>query len=322
MTKRKTIAILFATGTVLSSLKSRSIVFVDSEGDMSKWLEAIPEIGLIASIEPHFMLSESATFGYDQTLELSAKIQELSTKVDGIVVLMRTENIVTQSALLNFLNQHLTIPVIMTGSVVSPQALTEGVLSDAFKKSVALSLKSNVINAVQVATRDFRGFGIMYGNRLIEPIRVQRDNVESLNIFSSIDGKYVGRVEFGISINQGKQSSTAVQLFSAFSRNIALYDSLLLTPEQLQDTMADVVIIKIRENEQLSDDLYMTARQLKQPVILYNYWYVLEHEGLATVSRVTESVLMAKCMWLLGQQLSKKEFEHKVAENTIGEILS
>jgi hypothetical protein len=101
-----------------------------------------------------------------------------------------------------------------------------------------------------------------------------------------------------------------------------LYDSLLLTSEQLKGTTADVVIIKIRENEQLSDDLYMTARQLKQPVILYNYWYVLEHEGLSTVSRMTESVLMAKCMWLLGQQLSKKEFEHKVAENTIGEILS
>jgi hypothetical protein len=59
MTKRKKIALIFATGTVLSSLKSRSIVFVDNESDIPKWLEAIPEIGLIAEIQPHFLLSES-----------------------------------------------------------------------------------------------------------------------------------------------------------------------------------------------------------------------------------------------------------------------
>ncbi len=322
MTKRKKIALIFATGTVLSSLKSRSIVFVDTESDIPKWLEAIPEIGLIADIEPHYFLSESATFSYDHTMQLSEKIHQLSGLVDGLVILMRTESIVAQATLLNFLNQNLTIPVILTGSVVSPQALTEGVLSEPFKKSVALSLKSNVINAIQVATRDFHGFGIMYGNRLIEPIRAKRENIENLNVFSSVDGKYVGRVEFGISLNQPKKSETQTQHFSAFSPNITVLDSAFLTTGSLQGLKTDAVIIKVKENERLSLELSEALRSLKQSVILYNYWYVLEHSGLVTVSRLTESSLLAKLMWLLSEKISTTEFKRKITENVIGEILS
>ncbi len=322
MGKRKKIALIFATGTVLSSLKSRSIVFVDSDTDMSKWLEAIPEIGLIADIQPHFFLSESATFGYDQTLVLSEKIQQLTAEVDGIVILMRTESIVSQSVLLNFLNQNLAIPVILTGAVVSPQALTEGVLSEVFKKSVALSLKSNVINAIQVATRDFHGFGIMYGNRLIEPVRVRRENIESLNIFAAADGKYAGRVEFGISLNQGKTTSRQPKHYQAFSRRVAILDSSLLTVDDLKKVTAEAVIIKIRENERLADDIHQAIRHLKQPVMLYNFWYVLEHSGLVTVARMTEASLLAKVMWLLALRPSKKDFERTITENVIGEILS
>jgi L-asparaginase/Glu-tRNA(Gln) amidotransferase subunit D len=322
MTKRKKIALIFATGTVLSSLKSRSIVFVDNESDIPKWLEAIPEIGLIAEIQPHFLLSESETFGYVHTLELSKKIHDLSQQVDGVVVLMRTESIIAQAVLLNFLNQNTKIPVIFTGAVVSPQALTEGVLSDAFKKNVALSLKSNAINAIQVAARDFHGFGIMYGNRLIEPVRARRENVESLNIFSSADNKYVGRVEFGISINQGKITAQPERHYNQFSSNITVIDSAILNVAYLKQLTTDAIIVKMRENERLSTAVTEALRHLKQPVILYNYWYVLEHPGLITVSRITDASVLAKVMWLIAERTSASAFKQGMQENIIGEVLS
>jgi L-asparaginase/Glu-tRNA(Gln) amidotransferase subunit D len=318
MTKRKKIALIFATGTVLSSLKSRSIVFVDNESDIPKWLEAIPEIGLIAEIQPHFLLSESETFGYVHTLELSKKIHDLSQQVDGVVVLMRTESIIAQAVLLNFLNQNTKIPVIFTGAVVSPQALTEGVLSDAFKKNVALSLKSNAINAIQVAARDFHGFGIMYGNRLIEPVRARRENVESLNIFSSADNKYVGRVEFGISINQGKITTQPERHYNQFSSNITVIDSAILNVAYLKQLTTDAIIVKMRENERLSTAVTEALRHLKQPVILYNYWYVLEHPGLITVSRITDASVLAKVMWLIAERTSASAFKQGMQENVIG----
>jgi L-asparaginase/Glu-tRNA(Gln) amidotransferase subunit D len=198
----------------------------------------------------------------------------------------------------------------------------EGVLSEDFKKSVALSLKSNVINALQVATRDFHGFGVMYGNRLIDPVRVRRENIESLNIFAASDGKYAGRVEFGISLNQSKKIDKEPKHYQTFSRRIAILDSALLTVDDLKTVSAEAVIIKIRENERLPDDIVLAVRHLKQPVILYNFWYVLEHPGLVTVARVTESSLLAKVMWLLAQHPSRKDFEHLIMENVIGEILS
>ncbi|MFH0874078.1 MAG: asparaginase domain-containing protein [Candidatus Komeilibacteria bacterium] len=321
MSKRKKIALIYSTGTVLSSLKNRSIVFVDSDSDIPKWLESIPEISLIADIEPQFFLSESATMGYSDTLRLSEQIDILRRQVDGIVILMRTESIIQQATLLNFLNQNVTIPVIITGAVVSPQALTEGVLSDISKKNVALSLKSNVINATQVATRDFHGFGLMYGNRLIEPVRAQRDNIEALNVFSSIDGNYAGRVEFGISLNQPKKADKPTKHYNNFSTNVTVIDSSFLTLGSLKNLTADAVIIKIRENEQLPLEVYEALRQLKQPVILYNYWYVLEHKGLIDISHITEESLLAKVMWLAADSKSTAAFYQRISENVIGELL-
>ncbi len=321
MAKRKKIALLFATGTVLASLKNRSIVFVDSESDIPKWMESIPEISLIADIEPHFFLSESATVGYDETLRLSELIDSLRRQVDGIVILMRTESIIAQATLLNFLNQNVNIPVIITGAVVSPQALAEGVLSDLSKKNATLSLKSNVINATQVATRDFQGFGIMYGNRLIEPVRAQRDNIESLNVFSSVDNNYAGRVEFGISLNQKKKVTAPAKHFSRFSTAVSIIDSSFLTAELIDQCSGEVVIVKMRENEQLSVPMVDKLKGLKQPVILYNFWYVMEHKGLIALSHITESSLIAKAMWLASEAKTARQFSDTIVENTIGEIL-
>ena len=322
MPKRKKIALIFATGTVLSSLKNRSIVFVDTDSDIPRWLESIPEISLIADIEPYFFLSESATLGYGETLRFSEQIEVLRRQVDGIVILMRTESIVPQATLLNFLNQNVAIPIVITGAVVSPQALVEGALSNLSKKNAALSLKSNVINAIQVAARDFRGLGIMYGNRLIDPVRAKRDNIETLNVFSSVDGKYAGRVEFGISLQPAKKPAQPVKHYGNFSANIAVIDSAFVTLDYLKDLKAAALIINMRENEQLPFELYEALRQLKQPVVLYNYWYVLEHNGLTAISRMTEDSLIAKVMWLAAETKSVTTFYQKIHDNVIGEMLS
>ncbi len=318
---RKKIGIIFATGTVLSIKNNKTIFFVESEDDADLWLKEMPELSIIADINPYFFMAESQSLVIQDIEKLAGLIDSLKGELDGFVLLVRADSLLPVAAGLSFLLQNFPKPVICTGSIVSPQALEEGRLSELSKRFTSLGLKSNVINAVQVATKELPKIAIMYGSKLLEPHKAIKKSLDSVNLFEAFDDEYLGKVEFSIKIDYKTPSTKAdYKKYQKLDPSIIVINSLFVNEDFIKNDKSKALIIEMRENEVFLENIRGLLADLHKPVILYNFWYVLEHRRLITISKMTKETLIAKVMWLLGQDLNKDDFTDLMMTNVIGEM--
>ncbi len=320
--KQRKIGLIFASGTALSSVKRKTVVFVDREEDIGQWLLEIPEISVMAQIEPIFFHPESEYFLEEKSVDLARFILSIHQKYDGLVVLTSADTTIRQSLLIGYMLQSVKIPIIFTGAPFSMKALEEGKLDTVGKKFAGFGLKSNVINAVQVATRDFERVAIMYGNRLLDPVKATRVSLSDLNIFSSTDGNYLGKVEFSIRLDEKQKLKiqTADESMIGFSSEVMVIDSARLPKfETINLGQTKILIIKVSENQRLSSVALKQLQQLPQFVLLYNYRYVLDQGSLPVISGLTDDALLTKCLWLSGVNSDKEQLLAGMKTSYLGE---
>src|SRR3989344_6002609 len=103
--QRKKIALIFATGSLVSIRNNKSIFFVDKESDIKQWLNEVTEISLLADIEPFFLLGESGFCGIDAIEKVVQVIRERQDTFDGFVVLVRGESMIQAAVAAEFMLQ-------------------------------------------------------------------------------------------------------------------------------------------------------------------------------------------------------------------------
>lgn len=308
------IALLFCGGSGI--ITDRGVLAVQQAKDMEAWLLAVPELALIADIEPVFV------FGGDPSEiqpklwpKLAREIFKRYYKFDGFVVTHGVDTMVYTAAMLSFMVQPHAKPIVFTGSPLvagagesKPQDLA-GLITD-YK---SLGVKANLINAMQVATMDVGEACIMFGNRLTRATHTVKSESASFNFFDAEGDTLLGKVDFGIKLlgPVRKRSEQKVKIFDSIDPNVQLaqlYPG--ATPDLLKSMIDSGVhgIIVRSFNTNLFPDSFRPALDLAYkrniPIVAHNP-FALElkkkKREYIVINDLTFETTFVKFMWALGQ---------------------
>lgn len=327
--KKKSIGLIFATGSVMSIAGNRSIFFIESEEDVKKWLSEIPELSVIADIQPLYLLGENNPFTIETIENIAQLINAHEAGLDGFVVLVRGENMIRAAVGIEFMLQGLAKPVVFTGSRYSPEAIAQ---QDTKKiiKTGGLGLRSNLINAAQIAIDDdFGRTAIMFGNKVIKPTKAVISSFYSMNLFKSVDEKYFGKVDFGITLDRQKADTDERNFSTRLSRDVACVESASLVVNQHNATSirkgskpAKTLLVRMRENEKLTAELAQYLKRIYNTIFAFNENFtVTQPEGVVPLSRMTWNTVVIKALWAQANTPNREEFIALMQREIIGESL-
>lgn len=181
---RKKITLLLAGGTALLDQNKR-LLTVQNPEDIEAWLKQVPELGLLADIEPIFISAEDDIVTPQHWQAMAKNIIQRLDSSSGFVVVSRADQLTMTASALSFLLQNIKKTIVLTAAVRS--GTTELKNKNIFGQKNDLGLRSNLINAFQVLDYTLPTPAIMFGTRLIPGVRAISDNDEGLNIFASLD---------------------------------------------------------------------------------------------------------------------------------------
>lgn len=133
----------------------------------------LPDLSKMAeiNIEIPFNL-DSSNIGPDQWGEIYALLEKNYAQYDGFIIIHGTDTLVYTATAISFLAAKYSKPIIFTGS----QRPLSAIRSDA---------RSNLINAVELATRDIPEVTICFDNKLFRANRTKKQSIESYHGFDS-----------------------------------------------------------------------------------------------------------------------------------------
>ncbi len=308
------IALLFCGGTAL--IADKRVLSVQKPADIKPWLSAVPEINLIADIEPVFVFGEDASeIKPELWVTLGKKIKELYEQYDGFVIIHGVDTMIYTAAMMHFMLGNLGKPVVFTGSPLSAEVAESdkqdlsGLISD-YK---SLGVKANLINAIQVATMDLSEVAIMFGNRLIRATATAKGDTPSFNFFDADKEGMLGKVDFGIKLfsRARKRRKGALQLNHAIADKVCLLQLYPgARPELLENMLTDQcqgVIVKSFNTNLFPDSfkpILAKAYQQQIPIVAHNPFALdvkKKKREYILINDMTFEITFVKFMWALGQ---------------------
>jgi len=314
----KRIALVFAGGTVLSTTER---LVVKIEDDMEAWLDKVPEIGIMSHPEPFFARGEDDDLaGPVFWQDLTAKIHKLLVDFDGIVVISSLRDVMDNAIATTFALENLNKPVIFTGSLLP-------LFGHRSRSLDPIGLRANLINAMQAATMDLPAVCLAYGNCLIRAVKAQRTNMESNNVFTSSDDKYLARVDFGISRHNDDldDAEFLINLKNTFVKNLLF---LRYTPglrvSSFEDSFKNSAGLLIdNPTTEISPSFIQDLSLINKPVAVCNRFSKASMEGINLISLhgLTKETAYIKMCWALGQTNDIAECRSLMLNDLRGEFI-
>lgn len=319
---RKKISLLLAGGTALFDQNKR-LLTVQSPDDIEPWLRQMPELGLLAEIEPLFVASENDLLTPEHWQEMARKIAERLDTSSGFVIVARADQLLATASALSFLLQNIKKTVVLTAA--SRSALTELKSKSNQGQKNDLGLRSNLINAFQVLDYDLPGPAIMFGTRLIPGVRAIAERQADLNFFASLDDSYWGRVDFGISVKAGLSYQTAKpKIYDKIKANILVFDDLpgLAWDFDLAKLKNyEAIFIRLNHQHKLESNKLKQIKEAMVPVFLYHPWQAQGSDEAIVLTHCTFEAALTKAMWALANRESLNHFEQLGEQNIAGELI-
>jgi L-asparaginase len=136
-------------------------------------LSRVPELGALATIETRILCNlDSSDVGPEEWSALADEIARARADHDGIVVIHGTDTMAYTASALSFALSGLDRPVVLTGS----QRPLGEIRSDA---------RRNLVDAVDLATRDIPEVGVCFDGRLLRGNRATKGDAWSYTAFAS-----------------------------------------------------------------------------------------------------------------------------------------
>ena len=136
-------------------------------------LGEVPELARLADIETRILCNlDSSDIGPDEWTALAGEVADARSRADGIVIVHGTDTMAYTASALSFALVGLDRPVILTGS----QRPLGAVRTDA---------RRNLVDAVDLATRDVPEVGICFDGRLLRGNRATKGDAWSYAAFGS-----------------------------------------------------------------------------------------------------------------------------------------
>ncbi len=283
------------------------------------WLSAIPELGIIANVEPVFVFRKSSVdITPEIWIRLAKEIYERSDKAAGFVVLHGLDNLLYTSAAISFLLQNLTKPIIFTGSQGLPD----------IRKMEA---RANLINASQFATCGINEVALMVGSRLLRANQTVRAIDDVVNMFNTPADAILGRIDFSVRIfekaitkNKGK-----VKFFEKLSSKVEIIEATpIINLKNLAERVSgkEGIIIDASKFQDLPSDLLFFLEKIipNIPVIVWSRQIknqILAPNNVMLINNLTWEATATKFMWVLGQTNNHKQIQALMNKDIAGETI-
>jgi L-asparaginase/Glu-tRNA(Gln) amidotransferase subunit D len=324
---KKKIVLLLAGGTLLLDKHDR-VVFVNGQKDIDNWLQQMPELSILVDIEPIFICGEDEVITPQIWEKMAEVIVKQQDQADGFVVVSKVENLINTTLALSFLLQNFKKTIISTASQISGTDFIakKDIIKQLKKKHGGLGLRSNLINALQIADQPLPGPAIMFGTRLVPACQAINDYDNDINLFASINNSYWGKVDFGVSIKSGlSYSSQKPNFYNKISSNILVIEDIsgvpwMMTKDYLKNYQA--VLIKLSNKNNLETDKQQQINKWKMPVVIYNYENNVPTESAVSLTGCTWSTAIIKTMWAVAKQENLTGFNKIMKQNIIGEFIN
>ena len=172
--------LIINTGGTLSSVKSsKGLVPGMSSGDM---LEELRMVSKNLELETEdFCSLDSSNIGPEDWTGLATLIARRSYDYHGIVVIHGTDTLAYTSAMLSFMLQNISIPVVVTGSQLS------------IANPVADALE-NCRCGIHMAASGYPGVFVAFNRKVMLGCRASKVRTMSFDAFESINYQYVGEI--------------------------------------------------------------------------------------------------------------------------------
>jgi L-asparaginase len=165
--------LLLHTGGTLGMAPSGTPSSLSPGPFLDHLLERLPELRELAQLRLEVPFNcDSAALEPERILGLARIIRDQSAEVDGVVLIHGTDTMAFTASVLGFLLADLGKPVVLTGS----QRPLAYVRSDA---------RSNLINAVDLATRGVPEVGICFGSHWLRGVAADKMSVHRFEAFGS-----------------------------------------------------------------------------------------------------------------------------------------
>ncbi|MAO65881.1 MAG: L-asparaginase 1 [Balneola sp.] len=168
----KKILLIQTGGTIAMNAKGAGV-----ELDPDSWskvlYEEIPELSDIAEISTFpLFFEDSSDLNASHWIQLANCVEENYSQYDGFVILHGTDTMAYSASALSFGLKNLGKPVIFTGS----QLPMSSIRSDA---------RRNLVNAIELATMDFKEVGICFNDALYRGNRATKMSIGDFDAFGS-----------------------------------------------------------------------------------------------------------------------------------------
>lgn len=326
MAKQKKKIFLFLAGGTCILDKQGQVFSINSKKDIEHWLELMPELSILADIEPIVIAREDQIIGPDVWQKIAKEIMAKEKTADGFVVVSKIDQLINTSVAVNFLLQNIKKTIIFTSSQVSGTSFVDKkeILTKLKAKHGGLGLRTNLINAIQIASEPLPAPAIISGARLIPAAKASYDYLDEANNFVSIDGKYWAKIDFGINLRSGlKYPSKKTETYSNMSAKVLVLEDLPGTNWDFdkEDLVGyKGIFIKALPFQSLGDGKQQKINEWKLPTVVYNYQSVVPVKGAIAISGCSVSAALVKTIWVLSNQSKLGKFEDIMRQNIIGEF--
>ena len=209
--------LLVHTGGTLGMSPMGTPVTLSPGPSVAGILEQVPELAEVAELRLTVALNrDSATMEPEHILALARLIREQSVDYDGVVLIHGTDTMAYTASVLGFLLADLGKPVVLTGS----QRPLAYVRSDA---------RSNLVDAVTVATRNVPEVGICFGDHWLRGVAVDKLSVHRYQAFETPNlpplaelglhiqmHPHAGVFERRVPVGLGRTMETALAVYAPF----------------------------------------------------------------------------------------------------------
>ncbi|MCX6785866.1 MAG: asparaginase domain-containing protein [Candidatus Komeilibacteria bacterium] len=323
-TKSKKIYLLLAGGTILSE---DDAFCVEKEADMEKWLNRMPELKIMADLIPVFICGETSGLrGPALWQKLSAEIFSRLDSAEGFIVTSGLSNILYNAISVSFGILNLNKPVVFTGSQLP--VVKKELVGPKKATPAGLGIKANLINAMQMASMDFGGSVLIFGNRCLRAVRSVHSAVYSLNVFNSLDDSYLAKIDFGVTF--GENLSLPVQppvLKNQFADKVVelkYYPGLDFECLSSLAKTATGLMLNVSNLEFFSKEFAAKLKTLPVPVLAFDHLFVPGYnvKNIIECSGQTKATALVKFSWALGQTADQAEIRRLMNSEFCHEFLN